>query len=182
MDRWAGGEQAYRWKETDFHIFSSLLSRERASLCSSQNIFKLFLHFHYFTVSLFHFFTFYFPIFFAFFNFFFTASHFFILDQTDRANLLHIHLFVYLYICTLVFFFIFFMPYLHTKSPFFSLPSILVFFLSTISFQSYQQIVFSLFFSLSWSSVLPPRGSHCLWSSFFTLGGFILQSVISYHL
>lgn len=132
MDRWVGGEQAYRRKETDFHIFSSLLSRERASLCSSQNIFKLFLHFHYFTVSLFHTFSLFIFPFFSFFNFFFfTASHcavnqirshFFILDQTDRANLLHTHLFVYLYICTLVFFIYFSCHIFTLNHPFFPFP------------------------------------------------------------
>lgn len=97
---------------------------------------KIFSNFFYtFTISLSPFstlFHFLFSHFFRFFQFFFfTASHcavnqirshFFILDQTDRANLLHIHLFVYLYICTLVFF-IYFSCYIFTLNhPFFPFP------------------------------------------------------------
>lgn len=146
MDRWVGGEQAYRRKETDFHIFSSLLSRERASLCSSQNIFKLFLHFHYFTVSLFHTFSLFIFPFFSLFSIFFhgvTLFHTGSDRQSKPFTYSFVCLFVYMHTCL---FYLFFMLYLHTKSPFFPLPSILVFFLSTITFQSYQQIVFSFFF------------------------------------
>lgn len=104
----------------------------------------------FFTLSLFHcltflhFFTFYFPIFFAFFNFFSRRHTFsYWIRQSKPFTYSFVCLFVYMHTCL---FYIFFMLYLHTKSPFFSLPSILVFFLSTITFQSYQQIVFSFFF------------------------------------